>query len=161
MSPGTTGVHAATYVKRFGSKKQLTLALTRRWADSIPAVATTQQEPLTELRSWVLDSYGQFAVPHRAIAQVVALAQDMADPDIRQVVAGAWARQHAYVAALLSAATERGELPTAPGAALAAQLLLSAAEGSVVRWSARPDHSLVEHLEMLLDAILDPWRRQP
>jgi len=153
-----SGVHSATYIKRFGSKNGLVLAMTRAWSDSIPTAARTP-EPLAELREWILDSYAQLGDPETISGNIAALSLDMAVPVLRDAVAQARHRQAHYVSDLLSAARATRTLMRMPEPADATAVVLAVAEGTVIRWAAEPHHPLTSSLDHALTILLDSWRR--
>ena len=74
------GVSAATYVKRFGSKRELLLALNRRWIASIETGLATavagHRTAFARLRAAALWGFDDLDSPATAANQLAALAQD-------------------------------------------------------------------------------------
>jgi AcrR family transcriptional regulator len=151
-----SGVHSATFIKRFGSKHGLSVAVSQAWIASIPTSPHTD-DPLGELRAWVRDSYGSFADAEMAASHMNSLSADVADPVLRAKLAQGWRAQTNYVRQLLEHAAEDGRLPHLPSAAQAATVLLSACEGAVIRWFAEPTTPLVDILDLVLSTLLTSW----
>lgn len=89
-------VSAATYIKRFGSKKALLVEMNRRWLESIDgeladAVATVGT-PLERLRAAALWGVQDMDDAGTAGRQLVALAKDLQDDDLRAQLAEGLAR---------------------------------------------------------------------
>jgi AcrR family transcriptional regulator len=151
-----SGVHSATFIKRFGSKQGLSLALSRAWIAAIPTAPRTD-DPLPELRGWVRESYGSFADPENVASNMASLSADMADPLLRDELAAGWRAQTNYVRQLLERAVAGGRLVRLPSAELAAAVLLSASEGVVIRWFAEPTTPLIDILDLVLTTLLTSW----
>jgi AcrR family transcriptional regulator len=97
-------VSAATLIKRFGSKEQLFLRLSQRWAADLDGqlreVAAGYYSPLARFRAVALHSYHDLDRPDTAAKQLAALAVDLQHDEMR----GAAARR-------------LGSRPQAPGTA--------------------------------------------
>ncbi len=155
------GVSAATLIKRFGSKQELLLALNRRWAASIEpgmtAAAEGHDTPLGRLRAAALWGYADLDSPANAASQLAALALDLQDEKMRELLAAGWGTAQHHLARLAQEAIDAGELTGQPPAGQAARILLAAGEGTCLAWSVAPSGSLVSRVEADLDAILAAW----
>jgi AcrR family transcriptional regulator len=155
------GVSAATLIKRFGSKQELLLALNRRWAASIEpgmtAAAEGHDTPLGRLRAAALWGYADLDSPANAASQLAALALDLQDEKMRELLAAGWGTAQDYLTRLAQEAIDAGELTGQPPAGHAARILLAAGEGACLAWSVAPSGSLVSRVEADLDAILAAW----
>jgi AcrR family transcriptional regulator len=156
------GVSAATLIKRFGSKRQLLLALNRRWVASVgPGVAAAAKDhdtALGRLRAAALWGFGDLDSPANATGQLAALALDLQDEKMRELLAAGWRIVQDHLARLAQDAISAGELSGRPPAEQVARILRAAAEGTCLAWSVSPDGSLLALLEADLDAILASWR---
>jgi AcrR family transcriptional regulator len=155
------GASAATLIKRFGSKRQLLLALNRRWVASIgpgiTAAAEGQPTALGRLRAAALWGYEDLDSPAHAITQLTALALDFQDEHMRALLVEGWEAIEDHLTRLAQEAIEAGELSGRPCAAQVARILRAAGDGTSVGWSVAPRGSLMERLEADIDAILTSW----
>lgn len=154
-------VSAATYIKRFGSKRALFVELNRRWLDSIdtelPAVAAVGDSPVARLRAaalWGIDDMDDAGATGR---QLAALARDLQDDELRGQLASGFGRIRAVVETMVVQAVSAGELPNAPGSAQAAEMLTALVEGTKITWSVDPQGSLSARAQRDVDALLAGW----
>jgi AcrR family transcriptional regulator len=152
------GVSAATLIKRFGSKRQLFLALNQRWVDSIGpglAVATAgQQTPLERLRAAATFGFDDLDSPPNTANQLATLALDLQDARMQELLAEGWRIVTDRLTELAREAIEAGELPGDLPAEQVARILFAAAEGIRLTWCVRPGGSLVSQAEADLGAII-------
>jgi AcrR family transcriptional regulator len=157
----TAGVSAATYVKRFGSKENLFVRLSRRWAGSLDhqleEAADGIPSPLQRLRVAALYSYHDLDNPATASKQLAALAIDLQHDEMRALLHVGWGHVRRHLARHAAAAVEAGELQDAPPPDQLARIVMAAMEGGCLAWSVHPDGSLVERLTADLDALLSGW----
>lgn len=150
---------AATYVKRFGSKKGLFLALNRDWVASIrPGLddaihGRTGADRLREAAMW---GVADMDVPKHAANMLATLALDLADADLQALLDEGWTLRHRWLAAV--AREVSSELPQAPSAEQSARMLFALVEGNRLAWCVRPNGSLEERVRSQLDALLAAWR---
>lgn len=130
------GVHSGTLIKRFGSRQGVLAALSRRWIESIPA-EPTGGGGLSELRAYVGASSRATQGRADALAGLAMLLEDLRDEVLTDLLRQGWDRQVAYLALLVKQAREEGQLPYAPAAPLAAQLLLDVGHGALLRAAAQ------------------------
>ncbi len=142
------GLSPAGMLKRFGSRRDILLALSRRWVDSVPV--TLAGEPAEdELRAWVLQRFAHEGT--RGVARgLVDLLGDLADEELRACLAEGWAKEIAYLAGLL----RRMDPPRLDDTDRGARLLFDALNGAMFRQAA--------HLAPLgpisvLDDFLELW----
>jgi len=155
------GVSAATLIKRFGSKRQLLLALNRRWVASIgPGVAAAtegQKTALGRLRAAALWGFEDLDSPANATTQLAALALDFQDEQMRELLVAGWREMEGHLTRLAREAIAAGELSGHLPAEQVARILRAAADGASVEWSVAPVGSLMARLEADIDAILASW----
>jgi AcrR family transcriptional regulator len=160
-SAARAGVSAATLIKRFGSKRQLLLALNRRWVASIePAMSAAAEggdTSVRRLRNGTLWGYADLDSPANAATQLATLALDLQDDPMRELLAEGWRMIADQLTRLAQEAIDAGELSGRPPAAQVARILLATAEGTCLAWSLAPSGSLVARLEADIDAILASW----
>jgi AcrR family transcriptional regulator len=160
-SAARAGVSAATLIKRFGSKRQLLLALNQRWVGSIgpgmAAAAEGHDTALGRLRAAALWGFADLDSPAGAASQLAALALDLQDEKMRELLAAGWQQIQDHLTRLAHDAIEAGELSGDPPAGQVARILLAAGQGTGLAWSVSPRGSLVARVEEDLDAILKSW----
>lgn len=146
------GVHAATLVKRFGSRKGLLLALSRRWIEAMPTSARTA-DPVQELLAWADDTFSQAPDREAALAGMDFLMRDLGDDDLAGCLREGWQRQAGYVSDLLRAAA----LPNAPDADRVGELVVDALNGALLRGSTHPDPRTAPSPRTTLTTLLETW----
>lgn len=88
--------------------------------------------------------------PHGTAQGLVQLLDDLADDELRALLARGWARERAYVATLLGAA----DLPRLGDPAVAATLVVDVLNGALLRAAADP---LPDAVGRALDELLEVW----
>jgi AcrR family transcriptional regulator len=150
------GLTPAALVKRFGSKRNLLLAVVRSWVASIPDPETDASDPVGALRLLVRQEFAAIE-PGSAGAHLGLLLAELGDADVRALVRQGWARQEARYAALIAAAQRRGDL-RGPDPVQAAALVAALVQGIALRWSVDPDGPLAARQVAAVDSVLDGWR---
>ena len=147
-----------TVAQRFGSKHGLLVAMTKDAIDTIPERMRVggREDPVGAIVHALVAAYAPLDDPAAAANNLAQLAVDLADEELRRLMAEFYAAMEAEVAALVREAA--GRLPGAPPPARAARTLTALAGGTAVHWSARPDGGLAERLRTDLSAVLDGWR---
>ena len=152
------GVSAATLIKRFGSKQELFLALSRRWVDSItPALEAAEAgcgTPLARLRAAALWGFDDLDSPANTANQLATFALDLQDGAMRDLLAEGWLIVEEHLTRLAADAIAAGELGPALPAEQVARILLATCEGTRLTWCVRPVGSLVARAEADVDAVL-------
>ena len=114
----SAGVSAATFVKRFGSKEQLFLRLSQRWAASLDGelgeAARDVDSPLHRLRIVALHNYHDLDNPQTASKQLAALAIDLQNDEMRGLLHVGWGHVRRHLERHAAAAAAAGELAGAP-----------------------------------------------
>jgi AcrR family transcriptional regulator len=152
-------VAVGTLAQRFGSKHGLLVAMTKAAIDGMRG----------QMRGSVPDAGGPDAVVHVLVAayaslddsataanNLAQLAADLADAELRGLMAEFYAVMEAEVAALIRLAA--GALPGAPPAPVAARILTAVADGTAIHWSARPEGGLCDRMRADLTAVTAGWR---
>lgn len=152
---------AATLIKRFGSKRELLLALDRRWVASIEpgldAAVEGHDSALARLRAAALWRFDDLDSPANAANQLAALALDLQDGEMRACLAEGWRVVQQTFTRLAQDAIDAGELPRDLSAEQVARVLFAAGEGTRLGWSVDPKGSLTARAASTMDAILDAW----
>lgn len=149
------GLHPATLIKRFGSRHGLLLALSRRWIETIPAAATTN-DALRELHHWATSLSEREASPAQLLARADMLLEDLRDPELRSLLHQGWTKHVSYLTELVQHCQNTGQLTTQLSAPGVARLLLDAAHGGILRDAVntnlagvKPTNSVLAALEAL------------
>ena len=134
------GLAPPSLVQRFGSKRQLLLALARTAGDDAErALARARagqraESPLAVLRRYLL-GFAQLArTPDELANHLAFLQMDLTDPEFRGVTATQMRRQDEVVEELLREAIAAGEIAATDAPALA-RALVTAVNGSLLRWA--------------------------
>ena len=146
------GVHAATLVKRFGSKKGLLLALSRRWIDAMPTEPQTTA-PLDELIAWAEETFSHAHDRTAAVSGLNFLMRDLADDELAACLRQGWQRQADYVSSLLRTAA----LKNAPDPDRAGVLVVDALNGALLRASAHPHPRSAHGTKTTITTLLEAW----
>lgn len=157
-------VSAATLVKRFGSKEELFLRLSQRWAGTLDAqlgeCAAAYTSPLARFRAVALYSYHDLDRADTAAKQLAALAVDLQHDEMRRLLHVGWGHVRRHLARHAADAVAAGELAGAPPPRQLARLTQGAMEGGALAWSVHPRGSLVRRLRADLDVLLAAWQRR-
>lgn len=151
------GVHAATLVKRFGSKRGLLVALSQRWVAGLVTQQRTS-DPYAELLGWVSSVGSPRSDRERALADMAMLMEDLADDELSTLLAGGWATQVAYLATLMRNAQAAGRLRRAPDPDLAAATMLDVVNGAALRSAAYPSPREAVDPRAMASAVLEAWQ---
>ena len=95
--------------------------------------------------------------PDRTAKQLAALALDLQDPAMQELLAAGWQIVQDRLTELAGAAIAAGELPGARSAEQVARVLHAAGEGIRLTWCVQPAGSLVAQAEADIGAILAAW----
>jgi AcrR family transcriptional regulator len=152
-------VAVGTLAQRFGSKHGLLVAMAKAAIDGMRG----------QMRGSTTDAVGTDAVVHVLVAayaplddsataanNLAQLAADLADGELRGLMAEFYAVMEAEVAALIRGAAEG--LPGAPPAPVAARILTAVADGTAIHWSARPEGGLCDRMRADLATVVAGWR---
>ncbi|MCO5968706.1 TetR/AcrR family transcriptional regulator [Actinoallomurus soli] len=157
------GVAVGTVAQRFGSKHGLLAAMTRTAVGSaregMRAAAETDGDPLGMVVDVLVDAFAPLDDPARAANNLAQLAVDLADEELRGLLADLHAALEEGLVPLLDRAVREGRLPAAPPPAVAARILAAVTDGTALHWSARPAGSLRDRLRTDLGAVLAGWCR--
>jgi AcrR family transcriptional regulator len=155
------GVSAATLIKRFGSKQTLFLRLSQRWFDALDGfladAAAAHASPLARFRAVALANYDDLDNPATASNQLAALAVDLQDNEMRELLDAGWRLARRHLEGHAADAIALGELAWCPPPEQMARIVFTAMEGGCLSWSVRPEGSLVAGLRDDLDALLAAW----
>lgn len=142
------GLSPAGLIKRFGSRSGILRALSRRWIDSIPDGPVGRVPAEEELRDWVAERSGT-GDPHAVAHGLVDLIDDLADPDLRLLLAQGWEKEIGYLASLIALmGLSRVRDPAA------AVVLFDSLNGAMLRGAAGSDPAAAAHV---IDHLMEVW----
>lgn len=131
------GLHPATLIKRFGSRRGLLVALSHRWVNSIP-LQPTSQDAYQELLEWVDSASTSEATGDQVLTRIDMLIEDLRDPELRQLLHDGWQRTVNYLTALIDRARLDGRMRAGVSSLALAHVLLDCAHGSLLRSAVAP-----------------------
>jgi AcrR family transcriptional regulator len=134
-------VHPATLIKRFGSKRDLLVALSKRWVESLPSAADTTHttHPVAAIEQWIHEQHVGSSSPELSNQQLAMLIEDLVDAELAALLRQGWRKQIAYLEHLMTAAVTQELLLHAPNPRHAATILIDACLGFTVRTASEPD----------------------
>jgi AcrR family transcriptional regulator len=155
------GVTASALVQRFGSKRELLLALAARAAASMgefmQALQARHRSPLAALGAYA-ECMAQLAESPAALARNLAYLQiDFADPEFRKHLLTHAQATRAGLEALLEAAIEKGELAHGTKPRPLARTLEAVLGGSMLTWAVYRKGTAARWMREQLDAVLGPY----
>jgi AcrR family transcriptional regulator len=162
---GQARVSVGTLMQRFGSKHGLLVAMTKTAIASLRrdmrAAVADADDPVAAQINALVTPYAALDDPGTAANNLAQLAVDLADEELRELMAEFYAAMEAELGPLLSRAVAAGDLPGAPPVPVAARILTAIADGTAIHWSARPSGGLCDRIRADLDAVLAGWCRPP
>lgn len=155
------GVTAGALVQRFGSKRQLLLALSTQSAASGDAffrsLRAGHRSPLAALRGYA-DCLAQMAESPAALARSLAYLQiDLTDEDFRRPLALHARSTRAGLQALIEDAVAAGELAPSVNAPRLARTIEALLSGSMMSWAMYLEGTAAQWMRDDLDAVLAPF----
>jgi AcrR family transcriptional regulator len=158
------GVTAAVLVQRFGSKRALLLALSKKYAEGagefLAALAKRHASPLAALRAYADCMAGMAASPAALARNLAYLQIDMTDADFRRHLLRQAQATRAGLRRVVCAALEAGELAAQVKPAQLARTIETVLSGSLITWGFYRDGTAARWMRADLDAVLAPWLRK-
>jgi AcrR family transcriptional regulator len=155
------GVAVGTLAQRFGSKHGLLAAMTKAAVegtrDGMRSAAATAGDPVKAVIGVLVEAFAPLDDPGAAANSLAQLAVDLADEELRGLLADLHAALEEGLVPLLERAAREGRLPGAPPVPVAARILTAVADGTALHWSARPAGGLRARMRTDLSAILAGW----
>ncbi|GLC24769.1 TetR/AcrR family transcriptional regulator [Roseisolibacter agri] len=154
------GVTAGALAQRFGSKRDLLLALARRAADGtgdfIRGLRAEHGSPLATVRAYAA-CMAHLARSPAALARNLAYLQiDLADPDFRTHLTAQAGATRAAIADLLADAVADGELAPATDLATLARTVEITLNGALLTWAFDQREPADVFIRAAVDAVLAP-----
>lgn len=159
------GVTAGALVQRFGSKRELMLALARSGAEGEAEAADSfladHGSPLEALEAYARCMTGLAESPAAFQRGLAYLQQDLADPELRALLARQTEGNRGAIANMLKAAREAGELTPDADPKKLAPIVEALIAGGMMSWAFRAKGKASAFVLGLLRDTLAPWRRRP
>jgi AcrR family transcriptional regulator len=157
---GEAGMTAGALVQRFGSRRQLLLSMTARFAESagtlIGSLRRDHGSPLAAIRAYA-DCMSQLAVSPAAFARNLAYLQiDLTDADFRRHLVAHARATRAGLQQLVEEAVRAGELARTTEAAGLARTIEAIVSGSMMTWAFYRQGTAKRWIRQDLEAVLAP-----
>jgi AcrR family transcriptional regulator len=158
---GEAGVTPGLLVQRFGSKRDLLLALSARFAGSAGAIfaelRAAHPSPLAAVRQYAACMADLASTPEALLRNLAYLQLDLTDDVLRgHLVENARATRR-EVEGLLEAAARAGELRRDVDVRSLARTVEVVVGGSLMSWATYREGKAVEWIVRELDVVLEPW----
>ncbi len=158
------GVTPGLLVQRFGSKRQLLVAVSARFAGSAAPIfaglRAAHRSPLATLRGYAACMAGLAPSPEALLRSLAYLQLDLADDVLRgHLVENARATRH-EIEALLEAAAADGELRRDVDVRSLARTVEAVISGSLMTWATYREGAAIDWIGEDLEAALAPWLRR-
>jgi AcrR family transcriptional regulator len=155
------GVTASALVQRYGSKRDLQLALMEQWSDSAPSLFASLREravtPLATIYAYA-DCVARLGESPAGLAHHLAyLEMDLTDPDMHRGLRRQAQETRESLRSLLDEAFAAGELTGSPDTGALARAVEVTLNGSLMVWGVYQEGSAAESLRHDLDALLGPY----
>jgi AcrR family transcriptional regulator len=159
------GVTAAALVQRFGSRRDLQLALAERVADKTPdlfvALRARHPAPLAAIRAYA-ECYAGMADSPAAVARNLGyLLQDLTDPDLNIRVRAQARRTRTGLRLLIADAVRSGALKPNTDVRALARTIEAVLGGSLLAWAFYHQGPAARWLARDLEEILRPHLAEP
>jgi AcrR family transcriptional regulator len=155
------GVTAGRLVQRFGSKRQLLVALSERFAESaaptFAALRAAHRGPLAVARAYAACMADLAPTPAALLRNLAYLQNDLADEVLRRHLVRNARAARRELERLLQAAIEAGDLRSDADAPTLARTVETVIGGSLMSWATYREGKAVDWILEDVDAILDPW----
>lgn len=155
------GVTAGLLVQRFGSKRELLLALSERFSggtgEMFAELRRGHRSPLATLRAYS-DCMAHLASSPAALARNFAYLQiDLTDPDFRKHLAKQARATREELQKLVRESIDAGELVKSANARQLARTIEAVVSGSMMSWAFYQEGPAAKWMRHDLDAILKPY----
>jgi AcrR family transcriptional regulator len=155
------GVTPAVLVQRFGSKRELLLALSQKFSDDsgdlVAAMARQHASPLAALRAYADCVAGMAATPAAFVRNLAYLQTDLTDPEFRRHLGKHAKATRAGLRRLLDRAVRAGELRSDTPTTRLARTIEAVLSGSMLTWVIYQEGSASKWIRADLAAVLEPY----
>ena len=158
------GVTAGALVQRFGSKRDLLLALSERFSggtkEMFGALRAANRSPLTALRAYG-DGISGLATSPEALARNLSYLQiDLTDPELRKHLVAQARASRAQLQSLIKDAIAAGELVRDTNPTRLARTVEAILGGSMMAWAYYEEGSATQWMRDDLEAVLAPYLKK-
>jgi AcrR family transcriptional regulator len=154
------GVTAGRLVQRFGSKRDLLLALSARFAESAGAIfaglRSAHRSPLAAVRAYAACMADLAPTPEALLRNLAYLQIDLTDPGFRGHLVENARSTRQQIEALLRSAVIEGELNRDVDPRSLARTIEVVISGSLMAWACYREGRAVEWIRRDLEAVLKP-----
>jgi AcrR family transcriptional regulator len=158
---GEAGVTPGRLVQRFGSKRDLLVALSARFAGSAGAIfaelRAAHPSPLATVRAYAACMADLAPTPEALLRNLAYLQLDLTDDVLRGHLVDNARATRRQIEALLEAAAGAGELRRDVDVRSLARTVEVLVGGSLMSWATYREGKAVDWIVRDLDAILEPW----
>jgi AcrR family transcriptional regulator len=155
------GVTPAVLVQRFGSKRELLLALSQKFSDGsgdlVTAMARQHASPLAALHAYADCVAGMAATPAAFVRNLAYLQTDLTDPEFRRHLGKHAKATRAGLRRLLDRAVRAGELRSDTPTTRLARTIEAVLSGSMLTWVIYQEGSASKWIRADLAAVLEPY----
>jgi AcrR family transcriptional regulator len=155
------GVTAGLLVQRYGSKRDLMLALADRFAggsaEMFAGLRDGRRSPLGALRAYCACMAGMASSPEAVTRNFAYYQNDLADPDLRKHLATSARGSNAQLQKLIREAIAAGELRPATNPRKLARLIEAVVGGSMLSWAASQEGLAAKWMRRDFEALLEPY----
>jgi AcrR family transcriptional regulator len=155
------GVTASALVQRFGSKRQLQIALAEGAADWAPAfidrLRTQYRSPLAALRAYAECMAGMAETPAAFLRSLAYLQEDLSDPELRARLARQGEATQRELESLLRAAVDAKELVASTKPKTLVRTIEAVLTGSMMTWAFYRQGTASAWMRKDLDRVLSPY----
>jgi AcrR family transcriptional regulator len=156
------GLTAGALVQRFGSKRQLQIALAQAVADSaddmIRALRARHSSALDTILDYADCMAQMAATPEALVRNLRYLTADVADPELRKPLTKQAQRTIAALRELLDEAVQRGELRRGIDTQSLARTLSTLIGGALFSWAVMREGTASRYMREHVNDLLDPFR---
>lgn len=158
------GVTAGALVQRFGSKRDLLLALSERFAggtkETFAALRAGNRSPLAALRAYG-DCISNLATSPEALARNLSYLQiDLTDPDLRKHLVAQARASRAELQQIIKDAIAAGELVRGTNPTRLARTVEAILGGSMMSWAYYEEGTATKWMRDDLAAVLAPYLKK-
>lgn len=155
------GVTAGALVQRFGSKRELMLALSARFSggtgEMFAGLRKATRSPLAALRAYA-DCISGLATSPEALARNLSYLQiDLTDPDLRKHLVAQARAARLELQAIIKDAVASGELVREVNPTRLARTVEAVLSGSMMSWAYYEEGTAKQWMRDDLDAVLKPY----
>jgi AcrR family transcriptional regulator len=155
------GVTAGALVQRFGSKRDLLLKLSERFAggsaEMFGQLRQSHRSPLAVIRAYAECMAGMAATPAALIRNLSYLQLDLTDDDLRKNMVVSARATRAELQKLVRDAVAAKELLPATNARQLARTIEAVIGGSMLAWAYYQEGTAVKWIRDDLNAVLKPY----